>query len=705
MDGKLNNTKVEDLENALTELERCIKQDPGYISERDMKNLQSISSSLKKDSDYDECFKIALMHHNPVSVPSNEIETHETIINSGLLKKYLDNSEVDLVLYGHRHKAHASVERCIASQNAQGVYYIGAPSLGSTEDARFVEIELEDISCVHKDAPPSALLKAKELARSAGENYHPVAGFDVCEPIDRKMQNQLASIHTIMGRPTEQFTVEKQKSIVSVLRILLCEHDKSLKWSTKENWSEDFHSNMRRYSKLYATDVNDRLTKSSSRFQLYLMQQYIARLESIYLKGDGKLYFSSVIYTAINNTGWEPEIYPLRSYDIVEDNENTSLQIVRVIILDEYSDIDKQWLRKMNFDHMQCGIPLFIINEKNYDNSSVKDLAMGLNEKGEIECCYTYDVDLKEVKKEDRNFANSIKTNFEKMLQSRSLRTANDFLSKSMLLDKEKMEEYSLSYDGSRKSSESICSFISKELPNNREVAVDMGCGTGNYTFELFNYGFTDVTGVDTCRHMLAQAKIKDEKYKIKWIECDFRDVVFNKNVDLITSISSLHYVKSLYQQIVFFKNIYKFLNVGGKAIVEMEFTETLSSMWLDNYFIGLTNYYSSCCHNIDEYKEILLDIGFQNIRICGIEDDGLSDKMIRFGYNNPELYVNSTALDNLPVIRNNYKHEEIISGIGKLKNDISNGSIEEIINKYKDSMSVEGVLSNHNVFFLVAEK
>jgi len=702
--NRLTSKDGSELESSLDKLEECIKQDPGYVLEKDMRSLQSITNKTK-NKDHNHYLKVALMHHNPVSVPSNDIETHETIVNSGLLKKYLDTAEIDIVLYGHRHKSHASNERYIGSPNQQGIYYIGAPSLGCDENGAFIKIKLEDIKNIHNYEPPSVLLGAQELTKSAGETYSPSNALNILEPVNRPMHEQLRSVHKNLGRSTDKLSDYEQDEITQLLRTLLFEHDKCQGWNTKENWTETFLSELNKYSSVYATDVDDRLTKGSPRFQLYLIQQYIARMESLKTNSNNVILFSDKIYDAILNTGWKPEFHPFNEYEIAISNDNTQLQVVRILIINKYDEIDKQWLYKMNYDHMQCAIPLFVIDDKHTNDLDIKDLAMGLNANGEIKRCFIYDSDTNKVIEDQPADAARLKINFETLLKSPYLRTVNDFISTSMLFDPDKMRHYSSNYDRARKSSKAINTFIQKQLPMLRELAIDMGSGTGNYSFPLADIGFRNVIGVDSCRYMLHQAKIKDASSNITWIKSDFRDIKIDKKADLIISVSALHYVKCITQQEVFFTNAFNILNSGGKLIIEMEFKDTLESLWLDYYFKGLSEHYTNSCFSIEEYKNILLKIGYKNIQIHGIEDNESSDQMLRYGFNKPDLYPESSALDNMPIFLKNFTHEDIVKGKNKIDSDIRDGSIKDIISKYKDSIHIPGISRDDNVYFLTAEK
>lgn len=83
---------------ALKDLKRLARQDPGYVADSDLTNMDNILMDVPKHR-----LKIGIMHHNPCSVSSDEIESFDTIINAGYLKMNLTRTMFDIILHGHRH--------------------------------------------------------------------------------------------------------------------------------------------------------------------------------------------------------------------------------------------------------------------------------------------------------------------------------------------------------------------------------------------------------------------------------------------------------------------------------------------------------------------------------------------------------------------------------------------------------------------------
>ncbi len=143
----------------LEELHRLGRQDPGYIDEADLRKMNAVTEGIQEHR-----FKIAVMHHNPTSVPSGDLDAYDAIINAGSVKMKLIESKFDLVLHGHRHFLHSNHER-LPHRNlmsAQGFFVIGADSLGCKPDAPFLKIELKDTECAHGPTPPACIISASE---------------------------------------------------------------------------------------------------------------------------------------------------------------------------------------------------------------------------------------------------------------------------------------------------------------------------------------------------------------------------------------------------------------------------------------------------------------------------------------------------------------------------------------------------------------
>lgn len=131
---------------------------------------------------------------------------------------------------------------------------------------------------------------------------------------------------------------------------------------------------------------------------------------------------------------------------------------------------------------------------------------------------------------------------------------------------------------------------------------LDLACGTGNGSIELYRQGY-NVTGIDISQEMLMHAKEKalDENYKIKFLNADMRKFSVKSRFDAVISLTDgFNYLLTEDDIIKTLDNVYKHLNDKGLLIFDMstiykfeeiignrtfaENDETSSYIW-ENYY------------------------------------------------------------------------------------------------------------------------
>ena len=110
---------------------------------------------------------------------------------------------------------------------------------------------------------------------------------------------------------------------------------------------------------------------------------------------------------------------------------------------------------------------------------------------------------------------------------------------------------------------------IQELLPDlSGKTVVDLGCGTGIFTFLLEQYAPKSITGIDLSEEMLAIAENKaiQKKSKAKFVSYDAAKCteVISEPVDFIFSSTTSHYIEDLS---VLFENVSKSLKPGGECI------------------------------------------------------------------------------------------------------------------------------------------
>jgi len=152
-------------------------------------------------------------------------------------------------------------------------------------------------------------------------------------------------------------------------------------------------------------------------------------------------------------------------------------------------------------------------------------------------------------------------------------------------------------------------------LKSKNGLALDLGCGTGNYTLELFKRGF-EVIGVDISKEMLKIAKKKFPKSF--FIRADAYKLPFKKETfDLVLSITMFEFIKKPEEVL---KEIYKILKPGGELIIG---TMNDRSLWFffkkfKSLFVETAYRYANF-YTPSELKKICLSCGFREIEVRGI--------------------------------------------------------------------------------------
>ncbi|WDV45774.1 class I SAM-dependent methyltransferase [Clostridiaceae bacterium M8S5] len=113
---------------------------------------------------------------------------------------------------------------------------------------------------------------------------------------------------------------------------------------------------------------------------------------------------------------------------------------------------------------------------------------------------------------------------------------------------------------------------IEKLMPNlNNKVVIDLGCGTGRFSFLFEQYKPVKVTGIDISEEMITLAKEKalSKGSRVNFIKGDIENLsqIDTNSVDLVFSFTVLHYLKDLNS---FMKEVHRILKIGGICILSV---------------------------------------------------------------------------------------------------------------------------------------
>ncbi len=122
------------------------------------------------------------------------------------------------------------------------------------------------------------------------------------------------------------------------------------------------------------------------------------------------------------------------------------------------------------------------------------------------------------------------------------------------------------------------------------ETILDIACGTGNVTEELYDRGYK-VTGVDISAPMIRIAKRKAESSgrKINYIVCDVAELNLQTSFDLAISLfDSVNYICDPQKLLEGFKKISSHLNQGAFFIFDINTEYALSHHFFDQVNLDL---------------------------------------------------------------------------------------------------------------------
>jgi trans-aconitate methyltransferase len=186
---------------------------------------------------------------------------------------------------------------------------------------------------------------------------------------------------------------------------------------------------------------------------------------------------------------------------------------------------------------------------------------------------------------------------------------------------------------------EGILSYL---LPKPGETILDLGCGTGDLTEEIFQKG-ARVIGVDNSAEMIQVAKTKFPS--IEFLQADARIMNFDVRFDAIFSNAVLHWIK---EKDLVIRQMYLSLKVSGRIVLEFGGKGNIQQMENAMRMVLKRNGYDENA-NMDFWYfpsigEYATELEKQNFRVIHAEhfdrntplkgDRGMKDWFMMFGIN-----------------------------------------------------------------------
>jgi ubiquinone/menaquinone biosynthesis C-methylase UbiE len=101
--------------------------------------------------------------------------------------------------------------------------------------------------------------------------------------------------------------------------------------------------------------------------------------------------------------------------------------------------------------------------------------------------------------------------------------------------------------------------------PDQGEIILDVGCGTGVFTLDMLSFG-PHVIGLDISRPMVMRACHKAKKYPFRGIVGDMMSLPFeNETFDKVVSMTAIEFVKDAQRAV---KELFRVTRRGGRIVV-----------------------------------------------------------------------------------------------------------------------------------------
>lgn len=247
-----------------------------------------------------------------------------------------------------------------------------------------------------------------------------------------------------------------------------------------------------------------------------------------------------------------------------------------------------------------------------------------------------------------------------------------------------KYNNIGVNYNQTRKADPYLTSQLLKHLnPNKDGLYLDIGCGTGNYTNEFQKRDFNFI-GIDPSIEMLqkAQAQNKNIQWKIGTAE---KTDLAQQSIDGIIGTLTIHHWTNLARA---FSELAYVLKPNGKIVIFTSTPQQMKGYWLNHYFPKMLEDSMVQMPTFEEVKDAmnLAGLKISSTEIYNIQPD-LQDQFLYCGKQNPELYFDESIRHGISSFSALANKNEVENGLRKLRADIDNGKIDEVIGSYENNL------------------
>ncbi|MES2110653.1 MAG: class I SAM-dependent methyltransferase [Bacteroidota bacterium] len=222
---------------------------------------------------------------------------------------------------------------------------------------------------------------------------------------------------------------------------------------------------------------------------------------------------------------------------------------------------------------------------------------------------------------------------------------------------------------------------------------LDIGCGTGNYTIALAEAGLL-LFGMEPSLEMLNEAR---RRYEGIWWTQGFAEEISILDESFSGAIATLtiHHWTDIHQG---FKEIARVLKLGGRFVLFTATPAQMEGYWLNHYFPEMLRASIAKMPSLELITDALTRAGLKiNETEKYFIKDGLQDKFLYCGKNNPGIYLDETIRKGISSFAALANETEVAKGLEILRDDLKTGRFGVIKNTYSNS--------NGDYLFIVAEK
>lgn len=246
-----------------------------------------------------------------------------------------------------------------------------------------------------------------------------------------------------------------------------------------------------------------------------------------------------------------------------------------------------------------------------------------------------------------------------------------------------KYDKIGIGYNSTRKADPFLADKLLEHLnPEKAGTYLDIGCGTGNYTSELEKRGFK-LIGIDPSENMLEVARRTNSN--IDWRIGTAENIELPDNaVEGVIAFLTIHHWSDIEKG---FSELHRILKSDGRIVIFTSTPRQMKGYWLNHYFPNMLKDSINEMPGLEEVENAMTKAA---IEITGLDKyfirPNLQDKFLYCGKHNPEMYFDKQIRNGISSFSSLANRSEVEQGLSKLKTDIDNGKISEIMQYYNSN-------------------